>query len=176
MIPYKNSPYARNFRVNGRGILSRPGFWQFGSDLGASGYPKGMAAYLRSNVADDRIVVRFDSDATHGLVSVDPSTGAQTALVTGTNFTADVRTNFLSANDSLYCMNGVDPLSKLVGTLHSQVVTGLYNVTYRLSGTVVDSAFNGTFSVSGVETVKGGTYYVEIDNAVGPNTFKWQYN
>lgn len=33
MIPYKSSPYARNFRVNGRGISSRLGFSQFGVDL-----------------------------------------------------------------------------------------------------------------------------------------------
>ena len=33
MIPYKNTPYGRNFRVNGRGIYSRHGFSQFGVDL-----------------------------------------------------------------------------------------------------------------------------------------------
>lgn len=73
-IPYKNTPYARNFRVNGRGISIRPGFYQLGDSFAATGNPKGIAAYYRSNPTNDRIVVRFDTDATHKLVSIVPDT------------------------------------------------------------------------------------------------------
>lgn len=119
MIPYKNSPYARNFRVSGRGIETRLGFSQFGDDLAASGNPVGIAAYYRSVVADDRIVVRFDADSTHKLVSVHPTTGAQTSVSTGANIASANPMNFVSANDSLYCMNGSDEMGKLNGTTYS---------------------------------------------------------
>lgn len=125
MIPYANTPYARNFRVNGRGISSRLGFYQFGDDLGAADYPRGIASYYRSVIANDRIVVRYNVDGTHKLVTVDPTSAAQVSVSTGANIASDNRMNFISANDSLYCMNGSDQMGKLNGTTYTVPSLGI---------------------------------------------------
>jgi hypothetical protein len=74
VIPYKNTPYARNFRVSGRGISTRLGFNQFGSSFAGTDYPRGIAAYNRSVLANDQIIVRYNIDGTHKLVSILPTT------------------------------------------------------------------------------------------------------
>jgi hypothetical protein len=119
MIPYKNTPYARNFRVSWRGISVRLGFNQFGSSFAGVDYPRWIAAYYRSALANDRIIVRYNSDSTHKLVSVLPTTGAQTDIATAALITSDNRMNFVNANDSLYCMNWIDLIGKLNGTTYS---------------------------------------------------------
>jgi hypothetical protein len=120
MISYSNTPYARNFRVSWKGISQRLWFSQFWADLGATDYPRWISAYYRSVLADDRIIVRYNVDATHKLVAVHPTTWAQTSISTASLITSDNRMNFMSANDSLYCMNWVDEFWKLNWTTYSK--------------------------------------------------------
>jgi len=124
MIPYKNTPNAQNFRVNGRWISIREGFYQFWDILGATGHPMGIAAYYRSIPTDDSIILRYNSDSTHKLVSVHPTTWVQTEIDTGTNIASDNRMNFVGANDSLYCLNGSDRIWKISWTSYSTISTG----------------------------------------------------
>jgi len=122
MIPYKNTPYARNFRVNGRGISIRPWFYQYWASFWTTDYPRWVSAYYRSAVANDRIIVRYNTDWTHKLVSVKPSDWTQTSILTAWLITSDNRMNFVNANDSIYCMNWVDLIWKLNGTTYSNPI------------------------------------------------------
>lgn len=120
MIPYSNTPYARNFRVSWRGIYIAPWFYQFGDSLTGTDYPRGIWAYYRSAVANDRIIVRYNIDSTHKLVAVNPSDWTQVNISTASIITSDNRMNFVSGNDSLYCMNWVDEMGKLNWTTYSK--------------------------------------------------------
>ncbi len=117
-ISYAKTPYARNFRVNGGWISIRPWFYQFWNDLWSSDYPKGIGVYFRGN-SSDRIIVRYNVDWTHKLVSITPDTWIQTSISTAWLITSDDRMNFIGANDSLYCMNGIDLIWKLNWTTYT---------------------------------------------------------
>jgi len=118
-IPNKNSPFWRNFRIDWMWIKIRPWFYQYWDDLGATDYPRWIDAYYRSVLANDRIVLRYNTDWTHKLVTVVPSTWVQASITTAWLITSDNRMNFLNANDSLYCFNWVDLIGKLNWTTYS---------------------------------------------------------
>lgn len=128
VIPYKATPFGRNFRLAGYWVQPRPWFQQFGSDLWGSGTaPSGIAPYLRATPANDSIVIAYQYSGTQGLVAVDPITWAQTQITTNGNLISTNMTNFVCTNDSLYVMNGSDPFGKLNGTTYTTPSTGISN-------------------------------------------------
>lgn len=164
-LPYANSPYARNFRVNGRWISSRLWFYQFGDSFAGADYPRWIAAYFRSSTANDRIVVRYNIDATHKLVSILPTTWAQTNVATAGLITSDNRMNFVWANDSLYCMNGVDLIGKLNGTTYSNPIASIKPSFWVW--------FNNAMWVAG-DPALPNRMYKSGENT--PETFSWTGN
>lgn len=164
MIPYANTPYARNFRVNWRGISIAPWFYQFWDSLTGSDYPRGIWAYYRSVIANDRIVVRYNIDSTHKLASVNPSTWAQTSITTASNITSDNRMNFISGNDSLYCMNWVDSMGKLNWTTYTVPSIGISLKP------AFWAFFDNSFFVAGDPSVPNNLYKSEENN---PESFTW---
>lgn len=140
-IPYQNTPYGRNFRVKGEGISSRPGFVQRGSNFGASGYAKGLAVYYRSDPTQDSFIVSYPYSGTQKLLSINPTTYVQTPITTAALISADIRMNFMSANDSIYCMNGTDLYGKLNGTTYTTPTTGVSNFTPKFGVWYSNSAW-----------------------------------
>jgi len=124
MLPYKASPFARNFRVNGRGISPALGFSRIAT-LWATGAATWAAAYIRQNPTNDQIIARYNSDGTHKLVSINPVTYAVTPVTTAALIASDNKMNFLNAADSIYCMNGADAFGKLNGSTYTNPATGI---------------------------------------------------
>lgn len=62
------SPYLRNARLEGSSIVTRPGHSQF-KVLPSTWNGFGISGYLRSNPANDRLIVRHNASATEKLVS-----------------------------------------------------------------------------------------------------------
>lgn len=69
-------------------------------------------------------MVGYKNDATHYLVTLD-SAGTQVNIATAALITVETRMNFLSANDAVYCMNGVDLYGKLSGTTYTNPASGI---------------------------------------------------
>lgn len=127
-IPYKNTPYARNFRLSGYGTAIRPWFTQFGNTIWGTGIaPTWMGAYLRADPTTDRIVVAYQYSGSSGLTTINPTTGAEVQINTSTNLVSTNVTNFACTNDSLYVMNWSDPYGKLNGTTYTNPSTGISN-------------------------------------------------
>lgn len=164
-ISYSKTPYARNFRVNGGWISIRPWFYQFWNDLWASDYPKGIGAYYRSNPANDKIIVRYNIDWTHKLVSIDPTLWTQTSISTAWLIASDNRMNFVWANDSLYCMNGSDLIGKLNWTTYTNPV-----VTLKPSFGVW---FNNSMWVAW-DSANPNRMYKSASN--NPESYSWTWN
>lgn len=110
-IENHRSPYLRNCRLNGWQIEIRPGHSLFAT-LTAGSYPKGIGSYTRANSANDRLVVRHNTDGTHKLYTID-SAGTATSIVTGANISSDNRMFFQNGSEVIYCMNGSDLFGKL---------------------------------------------------------------
>lgn len=117
-------------------------------------------------------MVRYDTDATHKLVSVHPATGAQTSVATAGLITGTGRMNFVSSNDSLYCMNGVDLMGKLNGTTYTNPVA-----TYKpLFGAVFNnSLFIGGDPANPNKFYKSATNNPESFSGTGSDVFTAQY-
>lgn len=124
VIPYQNTPLGYNFRVNAGGISIRPGYYGWKTLTGSGTKAFGITNYTRSSSANNRIVLGYKADATHYLTTLD-STGAQVDIATASLITVETRMNFLSANDSIYCMNGVDAYGKLSGTTYTNPSVGI---------------------------------------------------
>ena len=163
-LSYKNSPYARNFRLTDWGISIRPWFYQYWADITWSDYPRGIWAYYRSVIANDRIILRHNVSWTVKLVSVVPSTWVQTSITTGALVTSDNRMNFLNANDSMYCYNWVDLIGKLSWTTYTNptaTLTPSFWVWFNNSAWISwDSSNPNTFYKS---------------NTNDPETFSWAW-
>lgn len=86
-----------------------------------------MVSYIRATASNDSIICRFNTDATHKLVGVNPSTYATTSIVTAGNIVSDNRMTFATAGDAVYCMNGSDLYGKLSGTTYTVPATGVAN-------------------------------------------------
>jgi len=164
MLPYKNTPDAQNFRITERGISIREGFYQFWDSLGATDYPRGIAAYYRSNPTNDKLIVRYNKDATHKLLEVNPTTWVQTSILTSALITSDNRMNFVSTNDSLYCMNWVDEMGKLNWTTYT--VPSLWITLKPAFG----AFFDNSLFVSWDATAPNSLYK---SGANSPETFSW---
>lgn len=160
MIPTKCSPFGRNFRVNGQGISIRPWFLQRALlSNTVYDYPKGIAAYLRSNPTNDSIIVNFPYSGTQKLVSINPTTYAVTPITTGANIASSARMRFQSANDSLYCMNWVDYYGKLNGTTYTVPSTWISNFAPSFS-----AWFDNSMWVSGWSTNPNRLYKSSENN------------
>jgi hypothetical protein len=115
------SPYLRNCRLDWQSIAQRP-WHQLFATLTAWSYPKGIASYLRTSSANDRIIVRHNKDADEKLVSIEED-GTVTNINTSTFIASDNRMSFTNIGDVLYCMNWSDPFGKLSGTTYTQPAT-----------------------------------------------------
>lgn len=173
------SPYARNFRLDGQSVVSRP-WHQLFSTLLAGDYPRGIGSYLTTTPANNRLVVRHNKDADEKLYTID-SNWVATAINTAALITSDERMRFFNVSDVVYCMNGVDQFGKLNGSTYSlptkvpkvftltsvsgnftigeTVTGGTSGATGRVSGLLNSPLFvgvlTGTFQVG--ETITGGT-------------------
>lgn len=122
MIPYHNSPYARNFRVFAGWIGNRPWYYQVANMSGTGAKPYGIWTYENNGM-----VVGYKSSATSYLTLINPTTYAQTNITTGANITSENRMNFLSGNGAIYCMNWVDIYGKLSWTTYTIPTSGVAN-------------------------------------------------
>jgi hypothetical protein len=162
LIPYKATPYARNFRTDGQGVKIRDGFTNILSYSGTGDAPFGMTPYYRT--AGSRIIVGYKDDGTHFLNSINPSTYAVTQIVTGANITSDARMNFVQVGDALYCMNGVDSYGKLAsGTTYTVPTSGVASFYPRFA-----TYFNGSMFAAGVPSSRQTLYKSVTDN---PDSF-----
>lgn len=116
MAPYFSS-YLRNARIDGQSITNRPGH-TLHATLTAGSYPKGIWTYIRSNPANNKMVVRHNTDGTHKLYTVD-SAGATVSIDTGADIASDNRMTFTNIGDVIYCMNGADDFGKLSDTTYT---------------------------------------------------------
>lgn len=116
MAPFFSS-YLRNARIDGQSITNRPGH-TLHATLTDGSYPKGIGTYIRSTPANNKMVVRHNTDATHKLYTVD-SAGVIVSIDTGTDITSDNRMTFTNIGDVIYCMNGVDDFGKLSDTTYT---------------------------------------------------------
>ena len=124
VIPYHNSPYARNFRVDAGGISVRPWYYTLTALSGTGNKAFGLTSYVQW--PSSALLAWYKNDATHYLVSI-TSTGVQAPIVTGANITSENRMNFLSSSSAVYCMNGVDTYGKLTGTTYTVPASGVAN-------------------------------------------------
>ena len=117
------SPYLRNARLEWQSIVIRPGHSLFAT-LTAWSYPKGIWSYLRSDPANDVLVVRHNKDADEKLVTI-TSAGTVVNINTSTLIASDNKMSFTNVGDVIYCMNGSDLLGKLSGTTYSTVTASV---------------------------------------------------
>ena len=71
-------------------------------------------------------MVGYKADATHYLTTL-TSLGVQVDVLTGANITSEAKMNFITANNAIYCMNGVDTYGKLSGATYSIPTSGIAN-------------------------------------------------
>lgn len=121
----KYSPNSRNTRLDGMATVSRP-WHSLQTTLTAGDYPRGIWSYLRTVKANDRIIVRHNTDATHKLYTIDEDWVA-TSITTAWNIASDNRMSFLNTWDVIYCMNGSDDYWKLSATTYTTPSTGITN-------------------------------------------------
>jgi len=117
-----DSPDMLNCRVDGLGVSIRPGYRAL-YDWTTGGQVRGVGAYRRANSANDRIVVYQDNLVR--TVDVSNLNAPVVADASGVTLTGTGRMNFLATQDVCYCMDGVNPYTKLSGTTLSQPSTGV---------------------------------------------------
>ena len=116
-LPDGASPYLRNVRLDGNTAVIRKGHSLLSNLISTS---RGMwiGAYLRSNSANDRLVVRENAALNYGLVLYNIDwTRAQ--ILTNTDIVSNKRMCFINVADVMYCMNGSDKFWKLSGSTYS---------------------------------------------------------
>lgn len=160
------SPYLRNCRLDWQSIVQRP-WHQLFATLTTWSYPKGIASYLRTSSANDRIIVRHNKDSDEKLVSI-----TEAWVVTNINTWALIASNnrmsFVNIGDLLYCMNWVDFFGRLEGTTYTAPNTSWYYKLKAWSG-LDDRVPLGIPQAS-------NTYIIEIDWVGSPNSFKRNVN
>lgn len=115
------SPYLRNCRLDGQSIVIRPWHSLF-AELTTWVYPKGIGSYLRTNSANDVLVVRHNQASTKKLVTI-TTAWVITEITTGANILSNNRMTFSNVGDVIYCMNGSDWFGKLNGTTYTKPST-----------------------------------------------------
>jgi len=119
------SPYLRNARLDWQSIKIRP-WHQIFAELTAWSYPKGIGSYLRTDPANDRLVIRHNQDTTEKLVTIEED-WTVLGIDTSTNIASDNRMFFQNVADVIYCMNGSDPFGMLSWTTYTTPSTGVNN-------------------------------------------------
>lgn len=158
------SPYLRNARLEWQSTIIRPWHSLFAT-LTAGSYPKGIWSYLRSNPANDVLVVRHNKDADEKLVTI-TNTGTVTNINTGALIASDNRMFFQNIWDVIYCMNWVDLLGKLSGTTYT-TVTASVPASFAPSFSVM---FGWSHWASGWATNSNKVYKSVADT---PEDFSW---
>lgn len=166
------SSYLRNARLDGESAIIRP-WHQLFATLTAGSYPKGIGAYYRTDPANDRLIVRHNTDATHKLYTIDTAWTA-TSIDTASDIASDNRMTFTNIADVIYCMNGSDDFGKLTGTTYTTPSTWVAN--FAPSFSVV---FNWSHRASGWSTNPNVVYKsvladYEDFNSAGSDTFTFQ--
>lgn len=168
----KFSPYLRNARLDGMAIINRP-WHSLHATLTAWDYPRGIWSYLRTLPANDRIIVRHNTDATHKLYTIEEDWTA-TSIATSTDIASDNRMNFTNVWDVVYCMNGSDDFGKLSWTTYTTPSTWVAN--FAPSFSVV---FNSSHWASGWSTNEKVVYKsvwndYEDFNSAGSDSFTFE--
>lgn len=165
-----NTPYARNFRLEGQSVVSRPGHQLFAS-LTAGSFPKGIGNYLRASTANDRLIVRHNTDATHKLYTIDTA-GTATSIVTAALIASDNKMRFLNVGDVIYCMNWSDQFGKLSNVTYTQPATVPWSFAPAYA-----TAFDGRTFASGRSTNPNTVYYsVQGNYEDFTNAWTWTLN
>ncbi len=151
------STYLRNARLDWQSITNRPWHQLFAS-LTDWSYPKWIGSYLRASSANDRLIVRHNTDATHKLYTIDAA-GTATSIATAALIASDNRMRFLNVADVVYCMNGSDQFWKLSNVTYSQPTTvpALFAPSFWV-------AFDWKAVVSGRSTNPNKIYFSVADN------------
>lgn len=140
----KFSPYLRNCRLDWLAVESRR-WHSLLSTLTAWDYPRGIWSYLRTVAANDRLIVRHNTDATHKLYTITEA-GVATSITTASDIASDNRMNFLNVSDVIYCMNWVDDYGKLDWTTYTTPSTWIANFSPSFAVTFNSSAFASGWS------------------------------
>lgn len=151
------SPYLRNARLDWNSIIIRP-WHQLFATLTAWDYPRWIWSYLRTSSANDRIIVRHNTDATHKLYTITEAWVA-TSILTAWNIASDNRMFFQNIWDDIYCMNWSDVFWKLNWTTYTTPATWV--ASFAPSFSVV---FNGCHWASGRSSNPNKVYKSVWDN------------
>jgi len=151
------SPYLRNARLDGQSIIIRPWHSLFAT-LTTWDYPRWIWSYLRTDPANDRIVVRHNTDATHKLYSL-TTAGVATSVSTAGYIASDNRMEFQNVEDVIYCMNGSDDFGKLSWTTYTTPSTWISDFSPSFS-----VVFNSSHRVSGWSDNSNKVYKSVWDN------------
>lgn len=166
LLPPGNTPYGRNFRVAGWSVYIRPGYSLFSEFSGTGDFPYGIGSYLRADSANDVLVVRFSTDATHRL-QVIAADGTSTPILTAALIPGGQRRmTFTNIGEVMYCFNGQALMGKLSGTTYT-TVTAAVPSNFAPSYSVV---FNDTHWASGWST-NANLVYRSVPWA--PEDFTW---
>lgn len=158
-IEDKFSPALQNVRINGRMIESREGFGLKNAQItGGTGKIDGLAWYDRVDPDNDVLVSVYNRKLYYD------NSGAWTEIVvTGTGFTVEADTNFVSWRDKMYFLNGTDKFGELNGTTWTEPTTGL------AAGLKVLDVWAEKMFVSGLSSAKNVVYWSITATAGSPN-------
>lgn len=166
----KFSPYLRNARLFGQAIESRP--WHtLHATMVAN--PYGIGSYLRSNPANNVLIVRANQSGTQKLASITES-GTITNITTSTSIASDNRMWFENVWDVLYCMNGSDNYGKLSGTTYTTPTTGISNFAPAFWVVFNSSMFASGWSTNSNKVYKSVWDNYDDFNSTGSDSFTFQ--
>lgn len=141
------SPSCLNARIDGTGVSIRPGYTTW-YNWGSGGAVRGVGIfYDPRNPNADKLLSYRDNV----ISAFDPNSAAPSPTAcSGVTLYGSSRMNFLSTPGATYCMDGVNPYTKLVGTTLSQPSTGVSGLAPK-KGVI----FNNDLFVSGSVPVAG---------------------
>jgi len=168
----KFSSYLRNARLDGMAIINR--LWHsLLSTLTSGDYPRGIWSYLRTVSANDRLIVRHNTDATHKLYTITEAWVA-TSITTAWNIASNNRMAFQNIWDVIYCMNGGDNFWKLSWTTYTVPTTGITNFAPAFSVVFNSSHFASWWSTNPNEVYKSVWNDYEDFSSAWSDSFTFQ--
>lgn len=121
----KFSPYLRNTRLDWMASIIRPWHTLLTSFTDTTN-PKWLGVYLRTNPANDVMVVRSNESWTEKLVTVQED-WTKNNITTSALISSDNKMTFNNIWDVIYCMNWSDDFWKLDWTTYTTPTTGITN-------------------------------------------------
>ena len=158
------SPYARNFRLDGQSVKIRPWFQTIATYLEYYEPSKGIGSYLRTDPANDKIIIRHNITSVRKLYTLKPEDWTMTEITTNSDITSDNRMRFYNVADVLYCMNGSDDMGQLSGTTYTTVTTPAW---FKPAFATI---FDGKMIASGDPAASNKVYFSVADDY---DNFNW---